>query len=66
MKEKGREDALRELGWIVLRLTWADLADPIRLASRMRAALARGRRVVELGGVAGSFRVAAPIRIAVG
>ncbi len=62
--EKRREDALRELGWIVVRVTWAELADPIRLASRMSAALLRGRRVVELGGVAGTFRVTAPIRIA--
>lgn len=65
MKEKGREDALRELGWIVLRVTWADLTDPIRLASRVRAAMARGRRVVELGGVAGTLRATEPIRIPV-
>ena len=36
------EDLVRELtGWICIRVTWADLADPARLAARIRAALAR-------------------------
>ena len=40
--EKRREDLVRELtGWICLRITWADLADPVRLAARIRAAFAR-------------------------
>lgn len=40
--EKRREDRVRELtGWICIRVTWADLADPARLAARIRAALAR-------------------------
>lgn len=42
--EKVREDTLRELGYEVVRLTWADLADPVRTAARVRAAFARARR----------------------
>jgi very-short-patch-repair endonuclease len=38
--EKVREDRLRELGYRVLRVTWADLEDPWRLVQRIRAALA--------------------------
>ncbi len=43
--EKRREDRLRELGFEVVRVTWADLAHPERLLQRVRVALARaGRR----------------------
>lgn len=38
--EKQREDALRRAGWVVVRLVWADLADPQRVVGRVRAALA--------------------------
>lgn len=31
--EKRREDALRRLGYRVVRLTWADLRDPARVLS---------------------------------
>lgn len=41
--EKLREDRLRELGYEVVRITWADLADPVRTAARIRAAFARAR-----------------------
>lgn len=44
MAEKQREDRLRELGYEVVRITWADLADPERTAARIRAAFARARR----------------------
>ena len=40
-REKLREDRLRELGYEVVRVTWADLADPARLIVRVRAAMAR-------------------------
>lgn len=40
-REKLREDRLRELGYEVVRVTWADLADPARLIARVRAAMAR-------------------------
>ena len=39
-EEKQREDALRRAGWVVVRLVWADLANPDRVASRVREALA--------------------------
>jgi hypothetical protein len=38
--EKRREDLIREVtGWICIRITWADLADPVRLERRLRRAL---------------------------
>lgn len=37
--EKQREDALRRAGWVVVRVVWADLADPDRVRQRMRRAL---------------------------
>lgn len=38
--EKIREDRLRELGWIVLRVTWSELDDPAALRRRVERALA--------------------------
>lgn len=38
--EKRREDAIRALGYPVVRLTWADLEDPRRVLAKIRAALA--------------------------
>lgn len=40
VREKRREDALRALGYRVVRLTWADLADPHRVLALFAAALA--------------------------
>lgn len=39
--EKAREDRLRELGYEVVRLTWQDLADPVGVHAKVRAAFAR-------------------------
>lgn len=39
--EKVREDRLRSLGYEVVRLTWADLARPQRVAALVRAAVER-------------------------
>lgn len=39
--EKKREDALRALGYTVVRLTWADLERPGAVVAKVRAALAR-------------------------
>ncbi|MBJ8347996.1 endonuclease domain-containing protein [Antrihabitans sp. YC2-6] len=36
--EKVREDRLRALGWIVVRITWDDLEDAARLVARIRSA----------------------------
>jgi hypothetical protein len=42
MREKAREDELRELtGWRMIRITWLDLARPALLAERIRRALLR-------------------------
>ncbi|MEA5154178.1 MAG: hypothetical protein VB059_05235, partial [Raineyella sp.] len=41
--EKRREEALRALGWEVVRWGWEDLNDPAALAARIRAAQRRGR-----------------------
>jgi very-short-patch-repair endonuclease len=37
--EKVREDRLRALGYLVIRVTWDELADPQRLLRRIRAVL---------------------------
>lgn len=39
--EKRREDAIRALGYVVVRVTWADLEQPERLIAKVRAALAQ-------------------------
>lgn len=39
--EKHREDRLRELGFEVVRVSWADLEHPARVVARIRAAFAR-------------------------
>lgn len=41
MAEKRRHDALVEAGWLVLRVTWADLDEPDRLIGRILAARRR-------------------------
>jgi hypothetical protein len=41
IREKRREDALRSLGYQVVRLTWRDLYDPPRLHQAMLSAFAR-------------------------
>ncbi len=38
--EKRREDRLRRLGYLVVRITWADLETPGAVAAKVRAALA--------------------------
>lgn len=40
LEEKRREDAIREAGWLVLRVTAADLRDPVGLVQRVRRLLA--------------------------
>lgn len=49
--EKIREDRLRDLGYEVVRATWADLNRPAELAARIRRAIARsGRRLAPIPG----------------
>lgn len=45
-REKKREDALRRLGWEVVRWTWAELMNPALLDRRIRAAFELGLRFV--------------------
>ncbi|WP_069385744.1 hypothetical protein [Cellulosimicrobium cellulans] len=44
LAEKARHDALVEAGWLVLRVTWDDLADPDVVVRRIRSALATASR----------------------
>lgn len=39
--EKRREDAIRDLGWQMVRWIWDDLARPARIAEQLRRAFAR-------------------------
>lgn len=48
-REKQREDRLRELGYEVVRVTWADLDDPAALIARVRAAMLRAQRRRAMG-----------------
>jgi hypothetical protein len=41
--EKQREDALRDAGYEVVRLTWSDLRQPERVRAKVEAAIARSR-----------------------
>lgn len=42
-REKQREAALRDLGWIVVRWMWDDLANPAQLVRRLNVAFSQGR-----------------------
>ena len=42
-QEKQREAALRDLGWIVVRWMWDDLANPAQLVRRLNVAFSQGR-----------------------
>ena len=44
LREKRREDRIRErTGWVCVRIVWAELSDPRRIAARIRAAFAAQR-----------------------
>jgi hypothetical protein len=43
-EEKRREDAIRDIGWEVVRWTWGDLAAPAQLVDRLARARIRGAR----------------------
>lgn len=61
--EKQWEEALRETGWQVLRVIWADLSDPANLEKRIRVALSRGRRALAANAPAGSVRLRSPMQM---
>lgn len=43
LAEKRREDRIRARGFVVVRVTWEDLADPLRLQSRIVEAISAAR-----------------------
>lgn len=47
--EAARQEALEAAGWIVVRVRWEDLDDPVALEQRLRAAYRVGRRRSILG-----------------
>ncbi|MGC3993894.1 MAG: hypothetical protein QM779_07290 [Propionicimonas sp.] len=51
MREKDREDRLRELGWVVVRWKWADLADLNGFRRRIEAAIAQANPSAVRGSV---------------
>ena len=61
--EKKREEALREAGWQVFRVVWADLGDAAALQRRISDVFARGRRALAANPVAGSVRLLPPIQL---
>jgi hypothetical protein len=47
MREKRREEQICQLtGWVCIRITWADLEDPVRTARRLRRVLESRRRPI--------------------
>lgn len=63
IREKIREDRLREAGFVVLRLTWSDLRDRRHLADRIHTALTQGRRARAAGLVTGRYVPTAPVQL---
>ncbi|WP_141849735.1 hypothetical protein [Lapillicoccus jejuensis] len=53
-REKRREDRIRDLDWVVVRVTWAELADPVALRAKIEEAVRRGRRYQDLRAAAGA------------
>ena len=48
VREKRREDRFRALGWVVVRVTWADLEHPERVIAAVRRAMAVASRSASL------------------
>lgn len=61
VREKQREEALTALGWLVVRVTWAELPHANLLVNRIRMAIDSRRRLVGLGVIRGSARARDPI-----
>ncbi|MDQ4491067.1 hypothetical protein RBS60_12765 [Sinomonas sp. ASV486] len=45
LAEREREKALTNMGWVVVRITWSDLAHPARVEAMLARAFARARRM---------------------
>lgn len=63
LREKRREEALTELGWLVIRVVWSDLRDPRALADRVRRAIADRRKLVAAGALRGSVRMTPAVTV---
>lgn len=63
LAEKRREERLTELGWLVIRVTWDELADPAKLVDRIRRACAARRRLVAAGGIRGTAIVPPAVKV---
>ena len=61
--EKLREDRLRDLGYLIVRLVWSELADPATVARKISTKLELGRRIVAAGGISGTWTVEPEVRI---
>lgn len=64
IQEKLREERIRDMGYVIVRFVWAELADPAAMHAKITAGLARGRRVVENGGLIGTWAADPARRIA--
>jgi len=62
--EKIREDRIRDQGYVVVRVAWAELTDSAVLAAKINTALTRGRTVVAAAGITGTWSSGPAIRIA--
>jgi hypothetical protein len=65
LAEKRREERLTELGWLVIRVTWHELADPAKLADRIRRACNARRRLVASGGIRGTAIVPPAVTVGI-
>lgn len=62
LREKRREERLTELGWIVIRITAADLRDRAALVERVASAISRSRRPGWLSPT-GTYRILEPVTL---
>lgn len=65
VREKRREERVTELGWLVIRVIWADLRRPDLLARRVQDACRARVRLVRAGSMRGSIEHTEPVRVAV-
>lgn len=63
IREKAREDRLREAGFVIIRVTWSDLGDLGPLARRIRRGIVLGGRAVAAGVVTGTGTPSTPLTV---
>ena len=57
VSEKLREERIRDMGYVVVRFVWAEFSNPAAMLTKINAAVDRGRRVIESGGILGTWAV---------